>query len=167
LLLFLGPPCGGSPSTAPKSLDALKRLGLLCRYPAPPGPPPDYPGPHQHTFHLYDHEIFHAECAGGRLYPHGQSQGLAENAIKYRYAVRNALLPVVTIFMLQLGYMFSGATVIETVFAYPGLGGSCLRLWWAGLPVLQAPFSLSQLPWSWATCLADLMYPLVDPKVRR
>ena len=96
------------------------------------------------------------------------AKGLRENAIKDRYAVRNALLPVGTIFMLQLGYMFSGATVIETVFAYPGLG----RLMFEAVvgrdyPVLQASFLIITVAVVLGNLLADLLYPLVDPKVRR
>jgi peptide/nickel transport system permease protein len=97
-----------------------------------------------------------------------KAKGLRENTIKYRYAVRNALLPMVTIFMLQLGYMFSGATVIETVFAYPGLG----RLMFEAVtgrdyPVLQASFLIITVAVVLGNLLADLLYPLVDPKVRR
>jgi peptide/nickel transport system permease protein len=93
-------------------------------------------------------------------------KGLDDQTIKYKHAMRNALLPVVTLVMLNLGFIASGATVIETVFAYPGIG----RLIFEAVinrdyPVLQATFLIITLCVVVANLLADLIYPLLDPKV--
>lgn len=93
-------------------------------------------------------------------------KGLNENTIKYRHAMRNALIPVVTIVMLNLGYMVGGATIVETVFAYPGIG----RMMFEAVinrdyPVLQAGFLIITISVILANFIADIIYPLFDPKV--
>ncbi|WP_419879562.1 ABC transporter permease [Brevibacillus centrosporus] len=97
-----------------------------------------------------------------------RAKGVKEKMIKYRHAMRNALLPVATVFMLSLGFMFGGATVIETVFAYPGIG----RLMFEAVisrdyPVIQASFLIITLSVVIANFLADVLYPILDPKVGR
>ncbi len=96
-----------------------------------------------------------------------RAKGLSERVVLYKHALRNALLPVATVFMLNLGFTVSGATVIETVFAYPGLG----RLMYEAVlsrdyPLLQASFLVVTLAVVLANLLADLLYPLLDPRVR-
>ncbi|MFD2640013.1 ABC transporter permease [Piscibacillus salipiscarius] len=95
-----------------------------------------------------------------------KAKGVKGKTIKYRHAMRNALLPVATVFMLSLGFMLSGATVIETVFAYPGVG----RLMFESVlardyPLIQATFMIITLSVIVANLLADLIYPFLDPKV--
>jgi len=97
-----------------------------------------------------------------------RAKGVAERFVLRRHAVRNALLPVATVFMLNLGFIASGATVIETVFSYPGLG----RLLYEAVlnrdyPVLQGTFFVITVTVIAANVLADLLYPLIDPRVRR
>ncbi len=96
-----------------------------------------------------------------------RSKGLPERVVLYRHAMRNALLPVATVFMLNLGFVVSGATVVETVFSYPGLG----RLLFEAVlnrdyPLLQGAFLLITLSVLAANVVADLLYPLLDPRVR-
>ncbi|HWO76005.1 MAG TPA: ABC transporter permease [Bacillus sp. (in: firmicutes)] len=95
-----------------------------------------------------------------------KAKGVKDRVIKYKHAMRNALLPVSTVFMLSLGFTFGGATVIETVFAYPGVG----RLMYESVlsrdyPLIQATFLIITLGVVLANLLADLIYPLLDPKV--
>lgn len=95
-----------------------------------------------------------------------KAKGAKERTIKYKHAMRNALLPVATVFMLSLGFMLSGATVIETVFAYPGVG----RLMFESVlardyPLIQATFMIITLSVILANLVADLIYPFLDPKV--
>ncbi|MEZ4831219.1 MAG: ABC transporter permease [Caldilineaceae bacterium] len=96
-----------------------------------------------------------------------RAKGLPTVTLMFRHAIRNALLPVVTVFMLNLGFVFSGATVVETVFSYPGLG----RLLFEAVlnrdyPVLQAAFLLITISVIIGNILADLVYPVLDPRVR-
>lgn len=95
-----------------------------------------------------------------------KAKGVKEKVIKYKHAMRNALLPVATVFMLSLGFTLGGATVIETVFAYPGVG----RLMFESVlsrdyPLIQATFLIITFGVVIANFLADLIYPWLDPKV--
>lgn len=92
-------------------------------------------------------------------------KGLTETAIKYKHGMRNALIPVITVVMMNMGYILGGATVIETVFAYPGMG----RLLYDSVigrdyPLIQGCFLISTLCVVAANIIADLLYPLIDPK---
>ena len=97
-----------------------------------------------------------------------QAKGLSERTVVLRHALRNALLPVYTSLTLSLGVLASGAVVVETVFSYPGLG----RVVYEGVlardyPLLQGAFLFVTVGVVAANLLADLTYPLLDPRVRR
>ncbi|HVL99853.1 MAG TPA: ABC transporter permease [Egibacteraceae bacterium] len=96
-----------------------------------------------------------------------QAKGLTKRQVR-RHAERNALLPVTTMALINLGTVVGGATVIETVFSYPGLG----RLLYESVlardyPVLQGTFFVLAVTVLAANFVADLLYPLLDPRVRR
>jgi peptide/nickel transport system permease protein len=96
-----------------------------------------------------------------------RSKGVGERRVMFRHALRNALLPVSTVFMLNLGYVVSGATVIETVFSYPGVGRLLFEAVLArDYPVLQGTFFVVTVSVIAANVAADLLYPLLDPRVR-
>lgn len=85
-----------------------------------------------------------------------------------RYIVRNAMLPLFTILAIALGLMFSGSVFIEDVFNYPGLGQEMLNsTTTSDYPVLSGAFLLIIVAVIAANFLADLAYPLIDPRVRR
>ncbi len=96
-----------------------------------------------------------------------RSKGVHERRVLLKHAVRNALLPVSTVLFLNLGFLVGGATVIETVFSYPGIG---TLLYQAVLnrdyPVLQGAFLILTVSVIAANILADAVYPLLDPRVR-
>jgi peptide/nickel transport system permease protein len=97
-----------------------------------------------------------------------RSKGLTERHVLFRHVLRNALLPVATVFTLNLAFAFGGATVVETVFSYPGVG----RLIYEAVmnrdyPILQAAFLMITVMVVAANILADLIYPLLDPRVRQ
>jgi len=96
-----------------------------------------------------------------------EAKGLTDREVR-RHAARNALLPVSTVSLVGLGSLVGGATVVETVFSYPGLG----RLIYESVlardyPVLQGAFLLLIVTVVLANLLNDLAYPLLDPRVRR
>ncbi|HLE77821.1 MAG TPA: ABC transporter permease [bacterium] len=96
-----------------------------------------------------------------------RSKGVGERDVMFRHAMRNALLPVATVFMLNVGFIVSGATVIETVFSYPGVGRLLFEAVLArDYPVLQATFFIITVSVIAANIFADLLYPLIDPRVR-
>jgi peptide/nickel transport system permease protein len=96
-----------------------------------------------------------------------RSKGLSETSILFRHVVRNSLAPVVTVLAIRLGYALGGAVVIETVFSYPGLG----RLIFESVsgrdyPVLQATFLITTIAVLLSNLLADLIYPILNPRAR-
>jgi peptide/nickel transport system permease protein len=95
----------------------------------------------------------------------GRAKGLAERRLKYRYAARNALLPVVSLMALQLGFVVTGDVLVEQVFEYPGLG----RLLFDSIaardyPVIQGTFLLVSITVVTANALADAAYRRLDPR---
>lgn len=96
-----------------------------------------------------------------------EAKGASTPRVFFRHALRNALLPVTTNLALRLGVAMSGAVVIETVFAYPGVGRLIYEAVLArDYPLLQGAFVLTTLGVVTANVLADLAYPLVDPRAR-
>jgi peptide/nickel transport system permease protein len=96
-----------------------------------------------------------------------RSKGLAERVVVYKHALRNAVIPVVTVAGLQFGTLLSGALVVETVFDWPGLG----RLTFDSVlardaPVLLGVLMLSSLLVIVANLLTDVVYRLIDPRIR-
>ncbi|MGH3918821.1 MAG: ABC transporter permease [Pseudonocardiaceae bacterium] len=97
-----------------------------------------------------------------------RSTGVSERRIALRHALRTALLPVYTNLTLTVGALVSGAVVVETVFAYPGIG----RLIYEAViardyPLLQGAFLIVTVGVVVANVLADATYPLLDPRVAR
>ncbi len=96
-----------------------------------------------------------------------EAKGLSRRQVVLGHGVRNSLLPLVTAVAVEAGTVVGGATVVETVFSYPGLG----RLIYESVlsrdyPVLQGAFLLLAVGVILANLLADLLYPLIDPRVR-
>lgn len=96
-----------------------------------------------------------------------RAKGLKERAVILRHALKNALIPVVTIIGLQFGAMLSGATVIETVFARPGLGKMAVNaVIQKDFPLIQGTILLTAIIYVVANFLVDLSYAWIDPRVR-
>ncbi|MCC7354441.1 MAG: ABC transporter permease [Anaerolineae bacterium] len=96
-----------------------------------------------------------------------RAKGLIERIVIMRHALRNALIPFVTIVVLQIPGLFAGAIITETVFNWPGLG----RLYFDGLgrsdwPVVMALFFITAILTVFATLIADLLYTVLDPRIR-
>lgn len=97
-----------------------------------------------------------------------RAKGLGELHVALGHALRNALLPVYTTLTLTVGVLLSGAVVVESVFAYPGLGKLTYDAVTArDYPLLQGAFLLATVGIVAANLFADLTYPLLDPRVRR
>ena len=96
-----------------------------------------------------------------------RAKGLTERRIVLGHALRNALLPVYTNVTLAVGALLSGSVVVETVFAYPGIGRLMFNAVTArDFPLLQGGFLVITVGIVAANLLADLIYPLLDPRVR-
>src|SRR5262252_982190 len=96
-----------------------------------------------------------------------RAKGLAERAVIYRHALQNAAIPVITVTGLSLGFMLSGAIVIETVVSWPGLGRLVVQAVPArDFPVIQAGVFLFAVIFVGLNFLVDVLYTVVDPRVR-
>ncbi|MER8640430.1 ABC transporter permease [Mesorhizobium sp. M1365] len=97
-----------------------------------------------------------------------RAKGLTNGQMLMRHAFRNAMLPVVTLITLNLGYVVAGAITVEAVFAWPGIGGLTVEALNArDYPVLQGVFLLLGASIVLANLVADLAYGLLDPRVRQ
>ncbi len=97
-----------------------------------------------------------------------RAKGLSENAVVYRHALRNALVPVLTVVGLQFGSLLAGAIVTETIFSWPGIGRLTLSA------ISNRDYALVQgctlaigLTYLAANLLTDLAYALANPRLRR
>jgi peptide/nickel transport system permease protein len=96
-----------------------------------------------------------------------RAKGLRERVVTYKHALRNGLLPLITMTGLNLGFLLAGAVLTEIVFAWPGLG----RLMYDSIyardyPVLMGMFILISLGVILANLLTDILYSVCDPRIR-
>ena len=95
-----------------------------------------------------------------------RSKGLSERMVLWRHTLRNALIPVVTIFGLQFGYLVGGTVVVETVFAVPGLGQLLIQsITGRDYPVVQAITVIAAFFVILVNLIVDLSYSFLDPRV--
>ncbi len=96
-----------------------------------------------------------------------RAKGVPERGILYRHAFKNAAIPFITVNGLSLGFMLSGAIIIETVFAWPGLGRLIVQaVPGRDFPVIQAGVFVFALIFVALNLIVDLLYAAVDPRVR-
>lgn len=96
-----------------------------------------------------------------------RSKGLSERLVVYKHALRNALIPIITLLGLSFGSMLSGAVIVETVFGWPGVG----RYLVTGIsnrdfPVVQGAVLVIAVGFVLANLITDLVYGFVDPRIR-
>lgn len=108
-----------------------------------------------------------AEAMGEDYIVTARAKGLSESSVLRKHALRNALLPVVTVLGLSLGRALAGAVLVETVFSWPGLG----RLMFDSItrrdyPVVLGLFLIISVVIILANLITDLIYAWLDPRVR-
>jgi ABC-type dipeptide/oligopeptide/nickel transport system permease component len=97
-----------------------------------------------------------------------RAKGLAETRVLFVHALRNALLPVITVAGLQFGSLLSGAIIIENVFARPGLGATLVdAIKERNYPVVQGAVLVIAAIYVAVNTVVDLAYGLADPRIRR
>jgi len=96
-----------------------------------------------------------------------RAKGLGERAVVLRHALRNALIPVVTLIGLQIGFLLGGAVVTETVFSWPGVGrlavGAILS---SDFPMAQGTILVLSLGFILVNLAVDMVYAALDPRMR-
>jgi len=95
-----------------------------------------------------------------------RAKGLVERLVLYRHALRNALIPVVTVAGVQVGYLLGGAVIIEQIFALPGLGTLVLNgISQRDYPVVQAGMLFIAASFVLVNLAVDVLYAYLDPKI--
>lgn len=96
-----------------------------------------------------------------------RAKGLTESQVVRRHAIRNALLPTVTVIALSFGLLLTGAVAVEEVYAWPGMGALTVdAIRDKDFPLLQGLFLIITICVVAANLVADLIYSILDPRVR-
>lgn len=95
------------------------------------------------------------------------AKGLPQKKVMNKHVLRNALIPLITLFGLDLGVLLSGATITESIYTYPGIG----QLYLEGIvnrdyPVIMAISMLTSLAVLFGNLIADILYAFVDPRIK-
>jgi peptide/nickel transport system permease protein len=107
------------------------------------------------------------EVMGSDYVVTARAKGLKERVVIYRHALRNALIPVITIIGIQFGDLLAGAVVTETVFARSGLGRLIVEsILQKDLPVVQGAVLVTALMYVIVNLLVDISYAVIDPRIR-
>lgn len=96
-----------------------------------------------------------------------RAKGVDEKRILYRHVVKNAMIPVITIVGLQLGYLLGGTVIVETIFAWPGIGKLLIDSIDArDIPIIQGCVVFIAIIFSLVNLLVDLSYYFLDPRIK-
>ena len=96
-----------------------------------------------------------------------RAKGVSNKAVIWKHSLRNALIPVLTFAGVTLGSLVTGSLVVETVFAWPGLGQLAIQaLVGNDYPLLQAVIVIFTLMYVMASLMVDIMYAYIDPRIR-
>ncbi|CAN5646589.1 glutathione ABC transporter permease GsiC [soil metagenome] len=97
-----------------------------------------------------------------------RAKGLGERNVLYRHALKNALLPAITVIGLQFGFLLGGAVVTETIFSWPGMGRLVVgAINYRDFPMVQGPILVLAALFVLINLLVDISYGLIDPRVRK
>lgn len=107
------------------------------------------------------------EALGQEYIRTARAKGLRRRAVIWRHALRNGLMAVITIIGLQFGYLLGGAVIVETIFAWPGLGRLAVNAILArDFPLVQGCVLVIATMFAVVNLLVDLTYGLINPKIR-
>jgi peptide/nickel transport system permease protein len=96
-----------------------------------------------------------------------RAKGVKERVVVYKHALKNALLPVITLVGLSIGFLLSGSTTLETIFAWPGLGRFVvLSTFHRDYPAIMAMTMLVSTMVVVSSIITDIVYGLLDPRIR-
>jgi ABC-type dipeptide/oligopeptide/nickel transport system permease component len=96
-----------------------------------------------------------------------RAKGIDERKVVMRHALKNALIPVITVIGVQVGRLMGGTVVIETIFSVPGMGKLAVSsIFFRDFPVVQAVVLILGTAVLFSNLIADLLYGVVDPRVR-
>ena len=107
------------------------------------------------------------EVLGQEYVKVARAKGLAGQTVLVRHALRNALIPIVTVLGLQTGFLLGGVVINEQIFGLPGLGWTLLNgVYQRDYPVVQGAVMLFAATFVMINLLVDLAYTYLDPRIR-
>jgi peptide/nickel transport system permease protein len=107
------------------------------------------------------------EVLGSDYVRTARAKGLSDRVVTYKHALRNALMPIVTIAGLQFGNLISGAVLVEAVFSWPGMGTLALdAILGRDYPTMLGVLTFSSMLVIVANLITDLSYRWIDPRLR-
>ena len=96
-----------------------------------------------------------------------RAKGLRYRQVVIRHALRNALIPIITVMGLQFGAMLGGTVIIETIFSRRGLGRTIVEaIIWKDLPVVQGAVLVTAVAYMLVNLIVDISYIIIDPRIR-
>jgi peptide/nickel transport system permease protein len=96
-----------------------------------------------------------------------RAKGLSASAVLFRHALKNALVPTITVIGLQFANLLSGAVIIEWVFGWPGLGWLTVQgMMQRDYPVVQGTVLVASFTFVFVNLLVDILYAVIDPRIR-
>ncbi len=96
-----------------------------------------------------------------------RSKGLSNTTILLKHVLRNALVPIITLVVLQIPFLITGSLLTESFFSIPGLGGLIYQaIQEADFPVIKAMTIVSAILYMVFQLISDILYAVVDPKIR-
>jgi len=96
-----------------------------------------------------------------------RAKGLSEYRVLFGHALRNAMLPIVTMIGLQLGFLMAGSVITESIFAWPGVGRLIIEaIYNKDFPLIQAGVTMLAIAFTMVNLIVDLLYAYIDPRVR-
>jgi len=94
-------------------------------------------------------------------------KGMPRNYVIFRHALKNALLPTITIIGMNMGWLFGGLVVVETLFGFPGMGSLLMTaIKTRDVPLIEACVLLITVIYSLSTMVTDIMYSYLNPRIR-
>ncbi len=95
------------------------------------------------------------------------AKGLGRHAVLIRHALRNAVIPVITVMGIQLGTLLGGAVITETIFALPGLGRLAVEsIYGRDYPMLEGVVLFSAFSILFVNLVVDIAYSMIDPRIK-
>jgi peptide/nickel transport system permease protein len=96
-----------------------------------------------------------------------RAKGLDEKVIFLKHVLKNALIPIITIIVIQIPFLITGAVLVESFFGIPGLGGTLIKaLQDSDFPVIKAMTVITAILYMLFNLLSDILYSVVDPRVK-
>jgi ABC-type dipeptide/oligopeptide/nickel transport system permease component len=97
-----------------------------------------------------------------------QAKGLAPRPVVFRHALRNALIPVITVVGTQVGNLMGGAAIVEVIFGLPGIGYSLVQsIYNRDYPVIQVAVVYLAAVFVIVNLAVDLLYGVIDPRIKQ